>query len=119
MRNKIAEILKKSHRRKKQIESEIRQIRSAVAKKFIAANKKGSAKVCRNGLKSRKNRLDYCKNNIVDSYVDFAECMNEDTFGNVCCENEFGNMFIEERDNCVALCDKKLTDVIDGDGEWV
>ena len=118
MRNKIKEILKKSSRRRKQIESEIRMIRSVIAKKLMTANKKGSSDPCKEGLESKKSRTDYCKNNIVDSYIQYDECMKENTFGNICCENEFGNMHIEERDKCIAMCDNKLTKDLE-DGDWV
>jgi hypothetical protein len=117
MRNKIKEILTKSLRRRKQIEGEIRKIRSVIANKLMTENRKGSSEICLKGMESKKNRLEYCKHRIVDSFIQYNECIQETTFGNICCENEFGNMHIEERDKCIAMLDKKLSKTLD-EGQW-
>jgi len=118
MRNKIKDILKRNSRRNRQIETEIRSIRSNIAKKIIKAERKGSQAICVAGMDSTKKRMDYCKTQIVDSYIQFNDCTKEGMFGNICCENEFGNMYIEERDKCIAACDKKLNSALEG-GEFI
>ena len=118
MRNKIKNILAGGKRKKRKIAGEIRLIRSAIAKKLINAGHKGSMSVCVNGMDSAKKRLDYCKNNIVDSYVGFNDCFKEANYGQVCCENEFGSMQIDSRDKCIKKCDGKLHDSLNG-GDFV
>jgi hypothetical protein len=118
MRNKIKDILKREGRRKKIIEGQIRLIRSVIAKKIIEANHKGSKDICIKGMENKKTRKDYCDKNVVDSYVNYKQCILEANFCDICCGKEFGNMFIEERDKCISSCENKLTNTLDG-GEFV
>ena len=118
MRNVIKALLQKEGRRRKIIEGQIRTIRTEIAKRIVEANHKGSKDICIKGMKNKKMRTDYCKENYVDSYVGYNECINEGSFCEVCCGKEFGNMFIEERDNCIGSCEEKLNEVLE-DGEFV
>jgi|LauGreDrversion4_2_1035121.scaffolds.fasta_scaffold654798_2 hypothetical protein len=49
----------------------------------------------------------YCQENFVDDRFRFDECRSPDNFCYVCCENEFGDLHILERDSCYNKCDKK------------
>jgi len=117
MRNKIKDLLNKSKRRRREIEGEIRVIRSKIAKKLVSADHKGSSSVCVEGMDSATKRVDYCKKEIVDSFIKYNDCVQKANYGNICCENEFGDMHIDLRDKCMNLCDKKLTKDLE-DGEF-
>jgi len=118
MRNKIKELLGKSKRRKRQMETEIIKIRGTIAKKLVEADHKGSHEPCVKGIDNKELRTDYCKHFIVDNFVLYNECLNEGTYGNICCETEFGNMHMDLRDNCFSLCDKRLGELLNS-GEFV
>ena len=44
---------------------------------------------------------EYCNANFTDDIMKFQDCMVRDSFCHVCCENEFGELHILERDTCV------------------
>ena len=119
LRNKIQDILKKANRRKKSIENEIRVIRSKIAQNLAEANKSGNIDKCESGLKSKESRKTYCKENINDNYSKHHECEEENSFCYICCENEFGNMVMNKRDECYTMCDRNLEKLMgSGNFEW-
>ena len=62
----------------------------------------------------------YCDNNFMDNYAKNQDCKNPDDFCYVCCENEYGNMFINQRDKCYDMCDALAkADLNNGEWFWV
>lgn len=51
------------------------------------------------------NAIEYCENNFQTDYQRYNECKNMSSFCYVCCENEFGDLHIMERDRCYNKCD--------------
>jgi hypothetical protein len=109
IKKRIQEMRKKQERKKATLKGEIMSIRTTIAKKINKLSKNGNADNC---LTSQTDihRQSYCGANFVDSYIKYQDCLTEANFCYVCCENEFGDFHISERDKCYASCDSlKIT----------
>lgn len=104
IKKKIMEMRKKQQRKKSSLKSEIMHIRTVIANKLNKLNKNGNGDLCKNNLTSQE-RTNYCQQNFADSYVKYDDCMGDTSFCYVCCENEFGDFHVSERDKCYAKCD--------------
>ena len=51
--------------------------------------------------------IKYCELNFSTDYEKFKDCKIDENFCYVCCENEFGDLHVVERDKCYNKCDKK------------
>lgn len=100
IKKRIAEMRKKQQRKNAALKSEIMTIRTKIANKLNKLNKNGDAGKCNND----NNKTAYCDANFADDYVRYQECESE-SFCYVCCENEFGDFHVLERDKCYAQCD--------------
>jgi hypothetical protein len=66
----------------------------------------------------------YCNLNYVDDFIRNSDCKTNENFCYMCCENEFGNMFIDRRESCYNMCDlneKKIPKAAkpNGNGPWL
>ena len=105
VQKRIAALRKKQERKAAQLKGEIMTIRAKIAEKLKQVNKVGNKDQCKNGL-SDQARENYCQENFTDNYVKFTDCKDASSFCYVCCENEFGDLHITERDSCYAQCDR-------------
>jgi len=100
---KITEMRQKQKRKKAQLKNEIMSIRTQIAERLQKINKVGSSERCLN----IDARAAYCTAQFPDNYIKFGECNQPDSFCYVCCENEFGEMHVLDRDTCYNSCDGK------------
>jgi hypothetical protein len=114
LREKLQAIRNKFKRRRRSIEQDINIIRSDIAKNLVNANKNGSMLVCKNAFGNKDKINDYCNKEIVENYTKNIECRSESNFCYICCENEFGNLVIEKRDQCYKMCDDLLKKSLNG-----
>ena len=96
-----------------------------MAIELLNANKYGDMMICKNTRVDKQKMQKYCDLNFLDNYAKNQDCKNPDDFCYVCCENEFGNMFLRKREKCYDMCDeskkgrtKKGTTKIT-DGKWI
>ncbi len=55
---------------------------------------------------------EYCQVNFPDNNGKFMDCKNPDSFCFVCCEAEFGEMHIPDREKCYKeVCENDATNV--------
>ena len=99
---KITEMRQKQRRKKAQLKNEIMSIRTQIAERLQKINKVGNSEKCL----ATDARTAYCTANFPDNYIKFGECTSADSFCYVCCENEFGELHVLDRDNCYNSCDK-------------
>lgn len=99
---KIIEMRQKRKRKNAELKSRILSIRSNIADKLKNINRKGEKAVCQDP----KNIDSYCTKYFSDNFVKMGDCKVKESFCYVCCENEFGELHILERDQCYATCDK-------------
>ncbi len=99
---KISEMKLKQMRKKAQLKNEILSIRGHIAERLQKINKAGNKDKC---IK-KSNKTSYCNLHFSDNYIKFGECQNDDSFCYVCCENEFGELHVLDRDACYSVCDE-------------
>jgi hypothetical protein len=118
LRKKILEIRKKAQRKNRIIEQQIQKIRGSMAEDLMKANKLGDWRICKNARNNTKLVAQYCNNNFVDNFIRNSDCKSPENFCYVCCENEYGNMYIKKRDKCYSMCDD-LSKKDLASGKWV
>ena len=101
---KITEMRMKQKRKQSEIQSNILTIRYQIAKQLQTSNHVGDADLC---LKGPEENDKYCTANFADNFVKYKDCKSSDSFCYVCCENEFGDLHLMERDRCYTSCDKE------------
>ena len=76
-----------------------------MAKNLMNAHKKGDMMVCKKAYGNKNLIETYCNRNIVEDYTKNIECRSDSSFCYVCCENEFGDLHMVQRDTCYTACD--------------
>jgi len=118
LRKKLNNMKKTSQRRQRMIQQQINLIRSSMAKDLLDANKNGDMELCRAGLKAPEKAIEYCNHNFVTNYTANKDCQDMDRFCPICCENEFGNLYLNKRDECYKMCDDMVKKQLKGDWIW-
>ena len=103
---KIIEMRNKQKRKKAQLKSEILTIRTQIAKKLQTISRSGDKTVCIKAMKDDNEKDKYCSTHFADNYIKFSDCNNKESFCYVCCESEYGDLHIYERDLCYTACDE-------------
>jgi hypothetical protein len=98
---KIIEMRQKQKRKKAQLKNEIMSIRTQIAERLQKINKIGDASKCTKFDKKEE----YCNTHFSDNYLKFQDCTKKDSFCYICCENEFGDLHVLQRDQCYSSCD--------------
>jgi hypothetical protein len=118
LRRNILEIRNKAKRRNRALEQKIIKIRGSMASDLLKANKLGDWKICIGARNSKEKVNEYCNANFIDNYARNNDCKDPLNFCYVCCENEYGNMYISKRDFCYDKCDEMAKKDL-SNGEWV
>ena len=118
LKSKLLEIKRKILRKNRIIEQQIQKIRGSMANELMQANKLGDWKICKAARESKPKMDDYCNANFSDNFNKNSECKDPENFCYVCCENEYGNMFLNKRDQCYEMCDELHKGDLDN-GDWV
>jgi len=131
----IANMKKKQLRKTNSLAVKLQTVRNSMASDMGKAYKKGSALVCKeigngtedgNGgsLEKVEKRKHYCIASFSENYAMYQTCLDSDDFCHVCCDNEFGEFFMNDRESCyTASCDAdappKVEDAKDTSGRWI
>ena len=84
-----------------------------IASEMFHARKKGNSSEC-SPTNLPENKEKYCDKYFNDDIHNNRDCKDPDEFCFMCCENEFGQLWGKERDNCFAMCDDNKPK-----GNWV
>ncbi len=106
LRHTIQQMKLKSKNKNQSLQNKLKMIRTKMSKQIMLANKNGNIETCRKGRKDADFRESYCNENFVDDWTRNADCKGDD-FCYICCESEFGAMYVTSRDNCYKMCDYK------------
>lgn len=81
---------------------------------LVNANKKGNNEKCEKGMNNETERSAYCKASFPEQVQKFQICMSTpDEFCKVCCDNEYGEFHIKEKDKCILdVCLKNRQDIL-------
>ena len=118
LKKKIEEIRNKFRRKHRQIKQQIQMIRAEMAKEIMVSNKRGNSDLCREGRNDTGKIKEYCDKSYSTDYVKNLGCKDPQNFCYSCCDAEFGNMFISERDDCQTMCDDLDKEELNK-GDWV
>jgi hypothetical protein len=119
LKKKLDAIKNKFKRKNRLLQQQVQLIRSEMAEEIMNANKKGDAMKCKHARNEIPLIKQYCDQAFGEDYNKNISCKNPENFCYSCCEGEFGNMFITERDDCLTMCDDlDKKDLEDGDFVW-
>lgn len=102
---KIESIRKLAKMKKSQMMGELKKAKMSLASKVMKAMKEGDAEICDKGKLKQADREKYCNVAFPDDYMLNVDCKEEENFCYTCCENEFGNMHMNKREECYDICD--------------
>lgn len=104
MKKRLETMRKKNKRKLNSMQNDIVNVRIETAGKVQKYAKIGSQKSCFNPgplqAAATPKIEEYCQVNFPDNNGKFMDCKNPDSFCFVCCEAEFGEMHIPEREKC-------------------
>lgn len=113
LKRSIQQMKLRQQNKRQGLQTKLKQIRTKMSKQIMLANKNGNQELCRKGKDPKEGetfRGTYCNDNFVDDWTRNADCKGED-FCYICCENEFGAMFVTQRDACYKMCDFKPKEI--------
>jgi len=105
----IEEMRIKQKRKTSNLSQKLQEVKYEMAKQMGKAYKKGDRRKCikmGNGNESderKEMRKNYCTANYSDDFVNFQACNNGEDFCHMCCDTEFGQFYVEEREKCYSL----------------
>ena len=98
-------------REMERMKSQIQTLKRTTVENFSLLNKHGDAKKCFNPSTSSGNDTmirSYCLASFSESPSSYSKCIDKDAFCFVCCENEFGEANLIEREQCFdKVCAKE------------
>jgi hypothetical protein len=110
IKQKIEAMKKRAERKRAALKAQILTIRSKTAGSLQKLIKNGDASLCFQPLADNKDHEtkmeNYCAANFFDNYIKLSECKNIESFCYTCCENEFGEVKVVEREKCYKNCEK-------------
>jgi len=128
MKRQIQYMRRRAKRKRAELEQKLQLVRAKMAKSAMKNNKMGNIELCRKGKASSKARLSYCDANFITDYIRNQDCKDTQQFCYICCETEFGNMYLVKREECYDMCDeeagakkknKKKPGKKGADGKWI
>jgi hypothetical protein len=120
LKKRLEKIKKKARRRIVILEGRLQKVRGQMANSLINANRFGDWKLCKNARGHKDKLTKYCDANFVEDFVKNRQCKDHEDFCYVCCENEYGNMYIRQRDKCYDMCDAlSRKDLSNGEWKWI
>ena len=90
---------KKAERNQISIKEKLREVKLSMAQDMTKVYHEGDSRIC--DIKLNPNPKEYCSLNFAENYVKFEECNDEENFCYMCCENEFGDLKREKREECI------------------
>lgn len=107
LKNLLDKMRKKSSMEKAKLEGDIKTLRFKISQDLMIAQRNGSIDTCHEGKLDLDKREAYCNKNFVDDFINNADCKKDDEFCYLCCETEFGNTYMDKREQCYSMCDVK------------
>ena len=99
LKNKMLKMRQQAQRNQKSIIAKLKEVKLSIAQDMTAVYKMGDSQKCKE--RSILVIKDYCTMNFPDSYLKFDDCKDLDNFCYICCENEFGDLRMENRQKCI------------------
>ena len=105
LKTQIKEMRKKYQHNREKLSQQLSTVRLQMADTMNKVYKKGDSNRCREGLGNKQSQVTYCQANFMDDYSQLENCKEGEDFCRVCCDNEFGEMNMNDREECYrSLC---------------
>jgi len=120
LKKRLENLKRKADKKNELRKAQIMGIRMEIANKISDAYHKGNHNNCQNALKDNAEWNLWCQSKFMnaDQAGELNVCKAEKDRCHYCCEKEFGDLYIDERDHCIAqYC--KPDDKFDINGRWV
>ena len=120
MKAMLENIRRKQKLKRLQKEQELKELKAQISKDLLRANYIGDIKKCIRGKEDMDYRDSYCNTWWVESYVTNQDCHADETWCEMCCEHEFGNLYMKKRYECFDICDARTVKAPEkaGPGKW-
>ena len=132
----IANMKKKQKRKSNSLAIKLQTVRNSMASDMGKAYKKGSVQNCitigngtEDGIGGSPERVEkrkhYCIANFSENYAMYQTCLDGEDFCHLCCDNEFGEFFMNDRESCYTQsCSADPVPVAtdgtkDASGRWI
>lgn len=119
LRKRLENLRKKAIQRSQVKKQQIMNIRMEVASKLTTAYKKGNNNVCLEAITSDAEWKSYCHATFTNNYNVMEICLRETDKCHYCCEQEFGNIYMDERMECFEKVCPTKNDAKEDNGRWV
>jgi hypothetical protein len=129
LKKMIEDMRQKQKRKTGALAQRLQSVRYQMAEQMGKAYKKGSLESCtkigtgKDNTDIVKMRKHYCTANFADDFVNFQTCTDGDDFCHQCCDNEFGEFYIGDRENCYSktcvLAPNVEAPKNDRNGRWI
>jgi len=102
----IIDMRSKQKRKTNSLSQKLQAVRYEMAKQMGIAYKKGDSTNCekiKKGVEDEQRkemRKHYCVANFSEDFVNYQNCLDGEDFCHMCCDNEFGDFYIGEREKC-------------------
>jgi hypothetical protein len=112
VKKRFLELRKRNERKKVLLKEQILKLRGKMAENIRSATKKGDDDSCQyeNFYKENDKIRLYCISKFSNELHKFQFCIKEENFCDICCENEFGDLYLTERELCLRKCKKNNYD---------
>lgn len=108
LKMEIEQMRSKQKRKQMELNQKLHTVKLNMAQQMKKAYKKGDFTHCVNiengkDIKQKKEvRKNYCVLNFSDDYISYQNCLDGEDFCHLCCDNEFGEFFVDEREECYS-----------------
>jgi len=102
LKKQIMKMRKNAKRKETSYAQKLQDVRQTMATTMGHVYKKGDPKKCQTAISSDVEKANYCQAKYLDDYDGFNSCKDNDDFCNFCCENEFGELLMNERNSCLT-----------------
>ena len=111
LKNLIEDMRKKAERKKAKLKQQLQTVRNEMAQEMGKAYKKGDISRCEKGMKSDEDRKVYCSATFLEDFSNYSTCLEGgEEFCLICCETEFGDFYLGERQECIkSICGNRLS----------
>lgn len=132
LKRMLAKMKQKAQRKTNSLHVKLQTVKNTMAQDLNKAYKKGTSDTCKtigNGEevandKSRvESRKNYCTASFAEDYTSYQNCLDTDDFCHLCCDNEFGEFYLNEREQCYQVsCNAEPIHIDtkeDASGRWI
>lgn len=117
---KIRRIRENAEREKNKLKQQLQTVRFSIADEIGSHYKKGDVNKCVLAMDNSKRRNDYCIATFSDDFNDLSYCKKTSEFCTFCCDTEFSELYLTERQDCYAkTCVKAPAPDAEDGGKWV